>query len=400
MAKPVTTRTIGPLHPEDLEPHRFEDLVRQLLYDFRKWRKLEATGRSGSDDGFDARGYEAVGLELESAVEADDDDEALVENSSHADRLWMIQCKREKSITPKKLRNYLQEIATDQQPTLYGLIFVAACNFSKAARDAFREETAKLGLSEAYLWGASDVEDMLFQPKNDHLLFAYFGLSLQTRRRSLRTEIRAKLATKRKCKKHLQFAGVALVRDPTDDRYPYLDKTQKERREQGRWIVYQLEDVLHDGVHMLRHRFHAFLDLETEEWDIAETVEDGEPNQWDNPWSESDDERRADPERAKVLKIWNALPDDNKAWFEVHFILPFENVLDIDDAGDEHFERPHVFTPPWENRKGPFSTERDVIELTGTTDKTRGGLTPMKGKRVKKFPRRKDGFSFEGYEPV
>lgn len=29
------TKTIGPLHFEDLEPKRFEDLVRQLAYDFR-----------------------------------------------------------------------------------------------------------------------------------------------------------------------------------------------------------------------------------------------------------------------------------------------------------------------------------------------------------------------------
>lgn len=54
----ATTRTIGPLHFEDLDPKRFEDLVRQLAYEFKPWRRLEATGRSGSDNGFDARGYE------------------------------------------------------------------------------------------------------------------------------------------------------------------------------------------------------------------------------------------------------------------------------------------------------------------------------------------------------
>lgn len=47
-----------------MEPKRFEDLVRQLDYDFKPWRKLEATGRSGSDDGFDARGYEIVGADV------------------------------------------------------------------------------------------------------------------------------------------------------------------------------------------------------------------------------------------------------------------------------------------------------------------------------------------------
>jgi hypothetical protein len=58
---PATRKTLGPLHLEDLEPHRSEDLVRQLVYDFRVWRMLEATGRSGSDDGFDDRGYEIPG---------------------------------------------------------------------------------------------------------------------------------------------------------------------------------------------------------------------------------------------------------------------------------------------------------------------------------------------------
>src|SRR5690349_2024345 len=55
MAKPHITRTLGPIHFEDLDPHRFEDLVRQLAYDFRQWQSIESTGRGGADDGFDIR---------------------------------------------------------------------------------------------------------------------------------------------------------------------------------------------------------------------------------------------------------------------------------------------------------------------------------------------------------
>jgi hypothetical protein len=47
---PVTTRSYGSLHFEDLDPKRFEDLIRQLAYEFRPWRKLEATARAGSED--------------------------------------------------------------------------------------------------------------------------------------------------------------------------------------------------------------------------------------------------------------------------------------------------------------------------------------------------------------
>ena len=55
MAKPHITRTFGPIHFEDLDPHRFEDLVRELIYDYKDWQSIEATGRGGSDEGFDIR---------------------------------------------------------------------------------------------------------------------------------------------------------------------------------------------------------------------------------------------------------------------------------------------------------------------------------------------------------
>jgi hypothetical protein len=61
---PTTTRTLNPLPLEHSEPKRFEDLVRQLTYEFRPWRQLEATGRAGLDDGFDVRGFHTNGPQL------------------------------------------------------------------------------------------------------------------------------------------------------------------------------------------------------------------------------------------------------------------------------------------------------------------------------------------------
>jgi hypothetical protein len=40
--KATTTRTLNPLPFQDLKPHRFEDLVRQLAYDLRRWKALLA----------------------------------------------------------------------------------------------------------------------------------------------------------------------------------------------------------------------------------------------------------------------------------------------------------------------------------------------------------------------
>src|SRR5262249_7246059 len=151
--------------------------------------------------GFDARGIEIIqdGRDL---AEVGDDDEASPMRTD--DRAWLIQCKREKTISPKKLMDYLGALLEPERENLHGIIFAAACDFSKSARDAFRVKTRELGFGEAYLWGKGEIEDMLFQPKNDHLLFAYFGISLQTRRRTLRTEIRSKLAMKRKAQRILE----------------------------------------------------------------------------------------------------------------------------------------------------------------------------------------------------
>ena len=63
------SKTIGPLHFEDLEPHRFEDLVRKLIYDFRTWKSLEGLGRCGSDEGFDVRGVQII-----ESLDSDDQD--------------------------------------------------------------------------------------------------------------------------------------------------------------------------------------------------------------------------------------------------------------------------------------------------------------------------------------
>jgi len=67
----AASRTLGPLHFEDLEPHRFEDLVRQLVHDMRQWQAIEATGRLGGDEGFDICASESLPIEPVSDEEQD-----------------------------------------------------------------------------------------------------------------------------------------------------------------------------------------------------------------------------------------------------------------------------------------------------------------------------------------
>jgi hypothetical protein len=354
----TTTRTLNPLPFTDLEPKRFEDLVRQLVYDFRPWRRLEATGRSGSDDGFDARGLEIVQTaELpagEDRNELDDD----VEVPSTPDRLWLIQCKRERTIGPAKLKSYLAEITLSPKEKLHGIIFAAACDFSKASRDDFFNWCREQGINEAIIWGKGELEDQLYQPKNDNLMFAYFGISLTIRRRSQATQIRAEIATKRKLTKTVGASSAEiLIRDPMDTEYPVAPEGKRPEK----WRVYYPENITHRGLEISVYWFHAYLDPATGEWDAADAVA---ARHGQDPW------KVKDPNRDKLDRAasdaWQALPDDNKAWLKVTGIIPFRNIVAIDDIGDDIVNGTHIYAPFVPNN-GPFDYFTISLETVGFT---------------------------------
>jgi hypothetical protein len=347
------TRTINPIHFEDLEPKRFEDFVRQLVYDFRNWRSLEPTGRLGSDDGYDARGYEIVG---EEEVEDQEDNEKEDEQKSRAsleqDRLWQIQCKRERSITPRKLEGHITDMIKKGADIPYGVIFAAPCDFSKQSRDTFREEMAKLGVQEFHLWGKADLEDMLYQPKNDYLLYAFFGISLQIRRRSQKSRIRSNLVTKRKIIKYLgtitenSFKEM-LLRDIDDTHYPYSDDVPN-FKENPAWKKYYFVGHTYDGIRILVTKFYAYRKVEWDKkrepklkkWDYTDKVNLAtcRNDYWNNDTKNEND--------ASAVSVFSneKIQKENQAYFEIERVIRYDNILEIDPDGDVLDDNcPHLY---------------------------------------------------------
>lgn len=339
-----TTRTIGPLHFEDLEPHRFEDLVRQLVYDFRPWRALEATGRAGSDDSFDARGFEVADAVDALPAEQDDPDADEARPATTDDRIWLVQCKREQTITPARIKKHLDDIPLTSLEGLYGVVFVAACDFSKKTRDAFRDWCRAAGVSEAHLWGKAELEDQFFQPKNDGLLFTYFGISLRIRRRSIRTQLRTRLAMKRKCERTLDQTYVpVLLRDPTDDRYPYVSGDDA-RVNPMRWRVRRYIGHCIEGLLLEIRNSLAYIADDGKSWDMVLCQGDTMLSPYDDPWHDQAGKEREDlPDRFDVLPFWEQTPEMNRATISVCEVLPYEAILDVDEKGDELFRRPHIY---------------------------------------------------------
>jgi len=372
------TRTIGPLHFEDLEPKRFEDLVRQLAYDFRQWRVLEPTGRAGSDDGFDARGFEIVNDFVPPDDEADPDDVAATPSD---DRQWLIQCKREKVITPSNLKKHLEKISAEERTKLYGIVFVASCDFSKRSRDSFRDWCIQNGINEGYLWGKADIEDQLFQAKNDHLLFAYFGISLQIRQRSILTTLRSKLSIKRKCERILgkpeeQHYKTILLRDPTDTRYPYKPNDPDEaKRNPFRWKVTYFIEHEPEGILVERKRFMAYIADDGVGWDCIDKLDDGELSRGVDPWS---DKPQHDPEENKRWSFWAALPNTNQGWLKECELIKYEDILDIDEHGDRILHGPHIYIR--------LPRERLFLSFIERLDRFSSSVQPDPETRISFFP--------------
>lgn len=324
--------------------------MRQLIYDFREWRALEATGRQGSDDGFDARGWEIYGA---ANIAPDDDEPAEAEDvNNEEDRVWLIQCKREKSITPKKLISYLDEIGKDEVTRLHGLIFVAACDFSKKARDDYRRWCGANDIYESHIWGRAELEDMLFQPKYDHLLFAYFGISLQIRKRLAKTKLRSMLATKRQAIRHL--GGVegysnklVLLRDPEAHEYPYSGDI-KNFDERPTWRVYDFVGHYHSGLKFLIRTHFAYIDDDGVKWGCDEKLRTNK--HYDDPWAREDNHES----EIKARDFWNKIPEINRATLEVIGLIPYDDILAIDEHGDKVFHHPHIYVR-FDPERGPFS---------------------------------------------
>lgn len=380
MTKPKITRTYGPIHFEDLDPHRFEDLIRELIYDFKDWQSIEATGRSGSDDGFDIRAYEKV----EIISQAEDENNKETEEIHPMDgNLWMIQGKREKEIGPKKIKSILADIDIKNPP--YGYILAASANFSKDSYDIFREELRKKGVMEFYLWSKSELEDMLHLPKNDRILFTFFGISFVSKRRSRTTEIRSAVNAKNKLFRSVgegyQFHRNILIRDLKDTHYPYESK-YKDFKTKPRWKEYIAYDHHPLGLWCHVGNYYAYIDIEKKEWDFTKEVDLVLRQVID------DSERKKQIEKRELVNgVWEFFSRANQCHFIADCLVKYMDIVVIDDKGDSLYNFPHLYVD-YGREGNPFIGCRNIIkigdkEIEITEDYKRINVFPKKFKEQK-----------------
>lgn len=381
VVKPRPTRSINPLHFEDLDPHRFEDLVRQLVYGYRSWVILEATGRSGADDGVDIRAVESLAPPRSDESDADGGDELLGEQ-----RVWFIQCKREKSLGPAKARAIAGAASSAAPEAPHGFLLAAPCQLSKRTRDTLAAELRSAGVREVVTWGRADLEDQLFRPEHDHLLFAYFGISIQVRRRNLRSELRSRLGLKRQIFRavgDLEHRGVkaVLLRDPSEPNYPFSDRVEAWDADDPAWLWTAFHQHSNpDTLAVVYQRHHAWLSANRKSYDIVEGCSHVLPHRHGFAQVPHKDEAECD-------RLWryyhNEIPKDERAWLETVGWIRFDDILLVDDLGDAFHDPPHILLRR-DNEHGFFTHTRRFLTLDQHGSHER--FDPAELRRTRKFP--------------
>ena len=160
------------------------------------------------------------------------------------------------------------------------------------------------------------------------------------RRRSIKTELRSKLAMKRKCERVLNRSQFVLIRDPTDDRYPFFSQSETKART---WRVRRYIDRHYLGVMMEIYSQFAYIADDEKSWDAVDSIRNGVPGEYDDPWFVQEAAEPSDGLQSRAWSYWNDVPERNRANLTVYELIPYESILDIDEKTDGIFNGPTVF---------------------------------------------------------
>jgi hypothetical protein len=301
MAKP--TRTINPLHFEDLDARRFEDLALALVYRLRQWEDIHHDGRVGGDAGVDIRAVEK-----------------LVDASL---RHWAVQCKRYKSFAAAEAKAVVAEAIRGAATPPDVLLLVVGCDVSHLTRTAFEAEAAAAGVGTAMLWTASKLEAMLYAEHSD-LLFGYFGISVARRERSREGDIKRGLTMKRKLTKlfppNCGHPDI-IIRSIDDEFYPEVD-AEPEGRISG-WFSTEFGGHYHSGIELILRVEEIIVDRSDGRWAFVDHL--------DPVARTHGSDKSFDPARYTLMKVFTVAR------------IPFCNIVEVDEEGDEYYRDVHLY---------------------------------------------------------
>ncbi len=302
MTKP--TRTTNPLHFEDLDPRRFEDLALALVYRLRTWEDIHHDGRTGSDDGVDIR---AIERSIDGSL-----------------RHWFVQCKRYQSFASAQARTAVDEALAKAAEPPDVLLLVLGCDVSLATRTEYEAYAAGTGIETAMLWTSSKLEAMLYAEHTD-LLFSFFGVSLARAERTRENNVRRTLAMKRKLAKLIPHGKRPdlIIRSIDDEMYPEVDEAPEGKI--SSWFKAEFGRHYHNGIELILNIQMIIIDRKTKKWAMID---------------------HKDPLiKAANFEYERVINQTAYVVMKVYTIgrIPFRNIFEVDEDGDEYYNFPHLY---------------------------------------------------------
>ena len=150
------TKTTNNLHFEDLSPERFEDLIRDIFYNEKKWLELYPYGKKGKDGGIDIL--------------------AIEENNGRR-IVWGVQCKRYQKIQKSDLTQIIDTIKIKNSKLPDVLLLTFTCDISKENKNYLDIYAKTNGINKSIIWTSSFIESKLYNDSPE-LLYKYFDINL------------------------------------------------------------------------------------------------------------------------------------------------------------------------------------------------------------------------------
>ncbi len=307
---PSPSKTTNPIHFEDLDPKRFEDLCALLVNrSISKWKEFRHYGKAGQDNGIDILGIEIL------------DDQS--------ERTWIVQCKRTQRITQSEIKEIIDKVKDTHHDVL---LIVVSCSFSKKLHDYYLKYAKGAGIKEPLYWDKAHLETLLYNRAPD-VLATYFGISPYAETLKKESNIVRNIRLKQKMKRDLlknqglgypadeheqilkfpwlKFKDNDLIVHSIDDTdYPQDDSFQYGVSSWFKTIAYGFYYNGMEIMSMAQSRFDGYI-REDGAWTLSKPLQDIE----------------------KFTKV--TLLQTRR--------IPFKNIVDYDLEGDEYYNCPHIY---------------------------------------------------------
>ncbi len=141
---------------------------------------------------------------------------------------------------------------------------------------------------------------------------------------------------------HRDGYRIVLIRDPHQEDYPYV-RNGNEFVNHPLWRSWQFHSHQPpDHIAFVVHKFYAYADWRTKEWDILPHVNIGIPS---HPVLFGIDRKLWNPDdKADIYNAyWNRhVPKENRAWAMELAFIHYDRIIAFDDIGDSYNEGPHL----------------------------------------------------------